>query len=175
MKRQKPKPQKAKNTAVKSGSHPVDTNMPARRSSRRAFLESMGIYGAIGAAVIGGGWYMIDDVMAKSAEMDLSKIGNGVPTVVQIHDPDCPRCRALQREARNAMASFDDADLQYVVANIRGAEGRRLANEHGVGHVTLLLLDGAGERRGVLVGENQSEHLEMAFRRHLDQYGAATH
>lgn len=172
MKRQKSKPQKAKNA---NASVPAtDAAMPGRRPSRRAFLESVGIYGAIGAAVIGGGWYMIDDVMAKSAEMDLSKIGNGVPTVVQIHDPDCPRCRALQREARDAMAAFDETDLQYVVANIRGVEGRRLANEHGVGHVTLLLLDGDGERRGVLVGENQSTNLEMAFRRHLDQYGAAT-
>ena len=36
-------------------------------------------------------------VEATIREGDLSQIGNGTPTVVQIHDPQCPRCVALVR------------------------------------------------------------------------------
>lgn len=177
MKRQKAKPRK-KSTQSTSGQTAsgqpdvVDAKMTVPRRSRREVLENLGIYGAIAAVVGGGGWYLIDDVMAKSAELDLSQIGNGIPTVVQIHDPECPRCRALQREARDAMADFDGNELQFLVANIRQADGRRLANLHGVGHVTLLLLDGEGNRQGVLVGENSSDNLAIAFRAHADSFGS---
>ena len=126
---------------------------------------------AVAAAGVGG-WYLVAEVRAGLREEDLSQIGNGIPAVVQIHDPQCPHCRALQRETRDALAAFDDGDLQYLIANIRTPEGRRFATTHGVGHVTLLLFDGAGERRDVLVGANTSEHLERAFHRHLDAGGS---
>ena len=90
---------------------------------------------------------------------------NGIPTVVQIHDPQCPSCLALQREARKAISELEDGSIQYLVANIREKEGRRLASKHGVGHVTLLLFNGRGRQVGVLVGENRSDFLEAEFRR----------
>ena len=60
----------------------------------------------------GGGWYLVSEVRATIAEQDLSRIGNGIPAVVQIHDPQCPRCLALQRETRKAMSGFADDELQ---------------------------------------------------------------
>lgn len=136
-------------------------------SSRRRFLMKMANGALVTAVVGGGGWYLVSEVRASIREEDLSRIGNGVPAVVQIHDPQCPQCRALQREARKALAEFSDGELQYLVANIRSPEGRRLANAHGVGHITLLLFDADGQRRDVLVGPNTSERLERAFRQHL--------
>ena len=166
MKRQKRKTgdKKKQATATSSGAATPQARKDKPRS-RRQVLEMLG-YSAAGIAVVGGGgWYFVSSVQASIAAGDLGRIGNGTPTVVQIHDPQCPRCRALQREAREALAAFDDDELQYVVANIRQADGRRLADAHGVGHVTLLLFDAEGRQRGVLAGENRSDYLEGEFRR----------
>ena len=173
MKRQKRK------TATKKKQPTVAGEQPARPAAsrnkalgRRAFLETLG-YGALGVAIVGGGsWYVVSGVQASIAEQDLSRLGNGIPTVVQTHDPQCPRCRALQREAREAVSEFEDGTIQFLVANIRQPEGRQLAAAHGVGHVTLLLFDGSGRRRGILVGENDSESLSAEFRRLIRRSGS---
>ena len=123
-------------------------------------------YTAVGGIV---GWYLISEVDAAFCEGDLTRIGNGKPTVVQIHDPQCPQCVALQKEARKAAPEFEDDELQFAVANIRSEKGRRLANEHRVGHVKLLLLDGNGKRRRTIVGSNASAYLERKFRSHVRQ------
>ena len=149
--------------AVPTAEAPSEDEAP----SRRAFLGKMR-NGAIAALVVGGGgWFAVGKVRAMMREQDLTRIGNGIPTVVQIHDPQCSQCLALQRETREALCEFSDDDLQYVVANIRSAEGRALAATHRVGHVTLLLFDGNGERRMVLSGPNRAENLADAFRRHV--------
>jgi hypothetical protein len=145
----------------------VPDKTPDKRAGRRKFLATLSNAGLILAAGGGAGWFFIDEVCATTREIDLTRIGNGIPAVVQIHDPECPRCRALQKEARRAMSNFNENELQYLVANIRSANGRRLANKHRVGHVTLLLFDGKGKRRGILSGPNSSDYLETAFRDHL--------
>lgn len=146
-----------------------DDGMPAKKKprawTRRELIQNL-TYGAIGVGIIGGGgYYFVSGVRASIVEGDLSKIGNGVPTIVQIHDPGCPKCRSLQQSTRNALAELDDGAVQYLVANIKGPEGRQFANTHGVGHVTLLLFDGAGKRRDVIRGEQHSDYLLQFFKR----------
>ncbi|MEM1200723.1 MAG: hypothetical protein AAGI06_15595 [Pseudomonadota bacterium] len=136
--------------------------------SRRNVLGLVRNWGIVAALAAGGGWYLVDEVTATIAEQDLTKIGNGPPTVVQIHDPQCSRCIALQRETRKALKAFDSDELQYVVANIRTDKGRALARANQVGHVTLLLFDGKGQRRQVLQGPSHKDYLEMMFRKHVD-------
>lgn len=141
---------------------------PASRTrSRRETLRLIRDWGLVAAAVGFGGWWLVDDVRADMAERDLSRVGAGAPTVVQIHDPQCPICRALQRETREAMAGFSDAELLYLVADIRSPEGRALADRHGVQHVTLVLFDGAGNRRRTLTGMREAPELRAAFQRHV--------
>jgi len=89
--------------------------------------------------------------------------------VVQIHDPNCSLCLALQKETRAAIKEFDDGEIQFLVANIRDARGKKLATEHGVGHVTLLLFDGKGKRREIMRGSNDRAVLEPAFRQFVTQ------
>ncbi|MEM7505947.1 MAG: hypothetical protein AAF415_04320 [Pseudomonadota bacterium] len=142
------------------------TRPKTRRETMRLFAN-IGIIGGGAVALGGGAWYLVSDVHASAVESDLSRIGNGTPTVVQIHDPQCQLCLALQIEARAALENFEEEELQYVVANIRQTDGRRLAARHGVGHVTLLLFDGDGTMREVLAGQNTAEYLTDAFRLHL--------
>ncbi len=169
MKRQKrkatPKKKPAPTAAAQSAPFAPTRTAHQKARGRRDFMQNLG-YGAAGlAAVVGGGWYFAGTVSAGIAEGDFSRLGNGIPTVVQIHDPQCPRCRALQKETRAALSQLDDGQIQYLVANIRQAEGRELAAAHGVGHVTLLLFDGEGNRRGVLAGERSSDLLLVEFKR----------
>jgi len=138
-----------------------------RRDALRRFRNGALVLAGVGA----GGWYIVSEVNAGIQEADLTKIGNGMPTVVQIHDPQCPVCQALQREVRDALERFDDGELQYLVANIRQDKGRHLADQHGVQHVTLLLFDGKGERQEILAGPNTSDNLERVFRQHLEREG----
>lgn len=100
------------------------------------------------------------------AEEDLSRIGRGVPTVVQVHDPSCPTCRALQKEARAAMVGFGDGELQYLVANLSTREGQSFAGQHGVGKITLLIFDRRGQRQKILSGPNTREQLQRIFAAH---------
>lgn len=152
---------KKKQAAARKAAPKVDQS---KRSSL-ALIRNV----AIGAAVVGGGGYwFVSDVQATMREHDLTRVGQGVPTVVQIHDPNCPRCTALQRTARAAMGGFDDTELVFLVANITTEEGRAIAAANGVGHVTLLLFDGDGRRRQILQGPSTESALERAFRAHVD-------
>ena len=152
-----------------SGS-PAAAKAPNNTMSRRNFISTLSNGALIVAASGGVGWYFIDEVCATTREIDLSRIGNGIPAVVQIHDPECPLCRALQKEAREAMSGFDENQLQYIVANVRQTKGRQLANKHGVNHVTLLLFDAKGNRKRILAGSNKSDYLKNAFANHVARY-----
>ncbi len=143
---------------------PQTVTKPSRRHFVRRFRS-----GAIAVAALGvGGWYVGSEVVASIDEADLSKIGNGTPTIVQIHDPGCPVCRALQTQTRAALAEFEDGQLQYAIANIRQTKGKRLAAKYKVAHVTLLLFDGRGTRRNTLTGPNDRSTLIRAFRQLLE-------
>ncbi len=168
MKRQKQNNKHSK-TKKQNRSKPASTSK--NLLSRRNFFQNIR-NGAIATVIVGGGvWFVVDDVMATLDEQDLTKIGNGIPTIVQIHDPQCSQCIALQRETRKALENFDNGKLQYLVANIKSAEGRTLAAIHHVRHVTLLLFDAKGKRRQILTGPNQSDYLTGVFRQHMEKFG----
>ncbi|MCP4933389.1 MAG: hypothetical protein GY927_04100, partial [bacterium] len=75
---------------------------------------------------------------------DLSVIGNGTPTVVQVHDPSCPSCRALKDNTQAGLKRLGSG-LQYRIASLKTPEGRVLAQRFQVGKITLLIFDGDGE------------------------------
>ena len=166
MKRRKAKRNKATRPTTQSATI-AKVPMP----SRRHILQKVRSIGLGAAVVASGGWFFIRDVQATMRENDLSRIGNGVVTVVQIHDPQCPLCQTLQRESRAAVCDIGSDKLQFLVADIRTEAGRKFARIHNVRHVTLLLLDGDGRRHAILTGPNKRDHLEGVFRRHLKRYG----
>lgn len=145
---------------------------PKRKKMSRRDMLGLAKFAAIGAAVLGGGgYYFVGKVLADIEESDLSKLGNGIPAIVQVHDPGCPSCRALQSETREALKTFEDGEIQYLVANLQSPEGRRFADLHGAGRVTLLFFDGAGRFRDRIQGERPKDMLVSAFRRHLRRAG----
>ncbi|MET4102287.1 hypothetical protein ABIE58_001717 [Roseovarius sp. MBR-78] len=138
---------------------------PASRLSRRALLARVGI-GAVGVGALGAaGLLGVHKAQAITAEHDLSRLGQGVPVVVQVHDPQCPVCNALQDETRAALRDFKGGEVLYLIANIRTSEGTAFATRHAVPHVTLLLFDGAGRLRDTLRGPHQADELRPIFAR----------
>lgn len=155
----------AKSRKARTGAGAPRKAATAETVSRRSLLRRIGI-GAAGVVVLGGaGVWGIGHVQAINAEHDLSRLGQGVPVVVQVHDPQCPVCNALQDETRAALHDFGDAEVLYLIANIRTPEGTAFAARHGVPHVTLLLFDGAGRLRETLQGAKRADELRPAFAR----------
>lgn len=150
-------PVKKKSKGAAEPQQPADHGR--RRLLRRARNWAIGL-----STVAGVGFLFVQNVRSSIHERDLSRIGNGTPTIVQIHDPQCALCRSLQRETRQALNQFEENELDYVVANIKTTEGSKFAIQYAVPHVTLLLFDKSGELKTTLRGQRQSEELGIAFR-----------
>lgn len=157
MKKSKTPPRKSRKTRSKA------TPAPAPDPGRRDLLRQMR-NGAIATVGLGGAaWWGIGAVRATAAEQDLGRIGQGTPAIVQVHDPQCQLCTQLQRQTRKALRCFEDEDLVYLVANIRGPEGQRFAAQHRVPHVTLVFFDGTGAPGRILNGVREAEELKPHF------------
>ena len=156
--RRKPKkaPAQAENVNVRFDPGPKDPG-------KRATLNKLTNWG-LGAAVVGGfGFWSVGTVRARMDEGDLTKVGQGVPTVVQIHNPQCSVCASLMRETRSALSTFEDGEIDYLVANIRTRKGRDFAALYDVPNITLLLFDGEGNLLETLEGLRQDDELRAAF------------
>lgn len=156
---------KRKQAAAAQAEQVVNTN-------RRNLLKLMR-NGAIGAIAIGaGGYFTLRSVRAHEREHDLTRVGQGKPTVVQVHDPRCPTCTALQKETRNALKQFGECDVLYLVADITSQTGAAFANRFGVPHVTLLLFDANGKLQTTLRGMRYRDELETVFAGHHAKHGS---
>ena len=160
---------KAKRSQPAKSKKKQATESPAPAApGRRSFINRLVWVGG-GVVVLGGATvFGARSVRAKMAELDLSRLGQGVPAVVQVHDPQCPTCTALQRQTRRALSEFDDDQLLYLVADIKTEQGLVFAGRFGVPHVTLLLFDGQGELVETLQGLRQAPELRTAFEQLVD-------
>ena len=138
----------------------------SEKHTRRDTLKLFG-NGALGLVAAGGaGYWATGSFRAYAAEHDLGRVGQGSPVIVQVHDPQCPVCTALQKQTRAALDDFDDCGLVYLVADIKTQEGAAFAARYGVPHVTLLLFDGFGELVTTVRGMHSSDQLGAMFAQH---------
>lgn len=153
-----PKSKKSRRVSAAKSATPAQPKM-----TRRDLLKSLPYFG-VGALIVGGGaaWF-ITDFRSKLRESDLTQIGQGFPTIVQIHDPSCQLCNALQRETRIALKDNDEG-YTYLVANITTAEGLAFQRTMGQPHVTLALLDGDGTPLRFVNGVTPADELTEIFR-----------
>ncbi len=137
---------------------------------RRAALRLMrGL--AIGVPVVGvAGYFGTAYVEASICEFDLTKIGDGLPSIVQVHDPQCALCLDLQRQTRRALRPHDDDGYHFLVANVATLDGRLFAQNHGVSNVTLVLLNGDGQHVGTVRGPIDDAALRASIGTHLEQH-----
>jgi hypothetical protein len=155
----------ARKTKQRRKSAMVDTH--PQHPDRRRSLRQIATYLAGGAVLLGGGAVFALDVRDKLTEQDLSVIGQGTPVVLQIHDPQCSMCAALQKQTRLALKSFGSDDVLYRVANIRSDAGAAQQRKEGLPHVTLALYNGVGERVHVVQGVTEADELIDVFKQTL--------
>ncbi|MCH2157344.1 MAG: thioredoxin family protein [Oleiphilaceae bacterium] len=93
---------------------------------------------------------------------DLSVIGNGTATVVQVHDPNCPNCAQLKRNV-DALQSEYDEDIQFKIANLANKKGKTFAGKYQAPKTTLLLFNKHGRLTNTLHGITSKEDLRVAF------------
>ncbi len=123
--------------------------------------------GAFALAATGGiGYWATGSFRAYAAEHDLSRVGQGSPTIVQVHDPQCPTCTALQKQTRAALKDFDACGLVYLVADIKTDDGAQFAARYGVPHVTLLFFDSQGTLLNTSHGMRRSAELTPLIASH---------
>jgi len=142
---------------------PAPSKATATGLSRRLLLS-----GGAAATVVtaGGGLWALSSFRSYAAEHDLSRVGQGDPAIVQIHDPQCPTCTALQKQTRRALRDFDGCGLTYLIADIKTPEGSEFARRFNAPHVTLLLFDGQGVLQRRVQGLQQAPQLAEVFAAH---------
>ena len=149
-----------------SSSSPSSSPVAARRPiSRRKMLGLLLGVPLVGVAGVGVHRY---DVKVRALH-DLSVLGNGSPTIVQVHDPSCKLCRRLMANTKKALDERDD--ITYRIADITKTKGREFQERYGVPHVTLLLFNAKGRHVHTVQGVTPAEELVEHFRRHLPRVG----
>jgi len=138
-----------------------------QQPSRRGFLQNFGL-GTGGLVVLGaGGWWVSSSIQANAREQDLTRVGRGVPSIVQVHDPQCSDCTVLQRETRQALKCFEEENLVYLVASLKTDAGRIFAGRFGAQRVTLLFFDADGRMSNVAQGIRDRDVLKAMFTTHI--------
>ncbi len=138
-------------------------NIEKTQKKQRKNLKNM--FGAvIGVAIFIGLGSVGVNAYKKSWETshDLTVIGNGTPTIVQIHDPKCPKCKKLMSNAKSALSKFDDKFV-FRIADITTSAGRKLQRTHNANTVSLLMFDRKGKMRRTSSGVKSADELELAF------------
>lgn len=146
----------------------ADQKTTKRKLSRREVLTAGALF-AGGAVLLGGAATTTALAFVRSLdEADLAVVGNGVPVIVQIHDPQCALCARLQKQTRNALKGLSDDDVLFRIANITSQDGAAFQMQQNLPHVTLALFDGSGQRVHVVRGVHPADDLKHIFK---DQLG----
>lgn len=106
-------------------------------------------------------WLIANEQSARQ-ESDLSILGSGQPVAVQVHDHSCPLCQRLRTNAEQALNEMEHPPA-WRIADINTTSGADFAHRYGVGHVTILLFDGQGNRQQTIEGVTASHDLRSAF------------
>lgn len=141
------KAQKAKKAAVANQS----------TFSRRKFIIIPAAIAAIGVTAFG-----INAYETSRRELhDLSVIGNGTPTVVQIHDQTCQICMRLKKITKTI--TNDDDRVQYRIADIGSKEGKSFQQKYNESKTTLLFFDAKGKHVHTTHGLQDADNIQASI------------
>jgi hypothetical protein len=136
-----------------------------RRNRKLAIIISATLAGASALVLL-----IVGFSNNSSGVYDLSRVGNGIPAVVQVHDPNCPICVQLRGNIIAIADDFDNQQLQLLVADLNSDEGRSFAERYNAGFRTLLYFNPAGDLVDLEVGLQSSADLVRRFREHQSDF-----
>ncbi|MFT5419609.1 MAG: thioredoxin-related protein [Candidatus Endobugula sp.] len=125
----------------------------------KKWIKKGAIFFIFTVLIVGTIFIYIDN---KKVGYDLSVIGNGTASVIQIHDHNCRLCRQLKSNLDSVKSEFKE-DIQFKTANILSNKGAAFARKYQVPHVTLLFFDKKGKRVNMLQGVTSKENIKTAL------------
>ena len=99
----------------------------------------------------------------QAQQRDLSVIGQGVPTLVQVHDETCPNCRQLLSSVKGVINEYPD--LEFKIADLGSSEGLKFSTRHQVSKVTLMYFDSRGKKLDVASGLQTKDDVRSFLKR----------
>lgn len=93
-----------KTSGSKKGPASETVAEPTRRGALKLLRDdTVGV-----VALCGAGWWAASGVRAVAAQQDPIRVGQGMPAVVQIHDPQCALRTELRCQNWKALKDFGD-------------------------------------------------------------------
>lgn len=146
---------KRKNRSLATKKAPVASSKLTRRNALK-LLIAVPVVGAAGTSI-----HRYD--LQNRGLHDLSAIGAGKPTVIQVHDPSCQLCRRLMKNTRSALKGRDD--IAFRVADVTTREGAEFQRTHNAQIVTLITFNAAGKKQDSIQGVTSVNELKERFTR----------
>jgi thioredoxin-like negative regulator of GroEL len=141
-----------KRNARKATNKPFDWKKSAKWTIPAALVLIAAVY-----------MFVLGDEKSR-VEHDLSVLGQGKPTMVQIHDPNCQLCRRLKSVVDTVRPDYEE-NIHFRTANIKSAKGAEFAKKYNVPHVTLLFFNKRGRHVNTLRGVSTSDQVSAALAR----------
>lgn len=88
-------------------------------------------------------------LLPKGFSDDLSRIGQGLPVVVLMHDKNSVKSQGLM-ELLNRIRPDYTGRIEFLAVDIDSQQGRAFSRQQAVGAVVLLCFDARGTRRALL-------------------------
>lgn len=143
----------------------------ASEPTRRDFMK-LGRNAAIAVPIVGvAGFFGVRSVQATIRETDLTRVGLGSASIVQIHDPTCGLCTTLQKQTRKVMKGYDTDRYEFLVADVKTGDGALFAATYNASITTLLLFDGGGDLTEIVRGPIATDQLEDILAAHMKTHG----
>ena len=109
--------------------------------------------------------YAAISAYSRNLEMqrDLSVIGQGIPTLIQVHDESCPDCRKLLSSVNAVLDEFPK--IQFKIADLKSTKGIKFATHHQASKVTLMYFDSRGKKIDVVSGLQTKDEVRSFIKR----------
>ena len=148
-----------KSTTNDASTKKRSNSVKQRKVQWSILLKRLAIFLVISAVLISSFIIYLNN---QKEQQDLSVIGNGKATVVQIHNPSCRLCRQLKGNLDAVKGDFVN-HVQFKTTMIVKQEGRAFADHHGVEHITLLFFDKQGKRVNTIEGVSSKTEIKNAL------------
>jgi hypothetical protein len=141
---------------------PLARSMPLNSAEKGSALRST----LITVAIVVFALAFAATLLPRGFSDDLSRIGQGRPAVVLIHDKEAVASMELMTMLNDIRSDYEDR-LEFLAIDVVTEDGRRFAQSQGLGSSLLVLFDGTGNRVGIVDGIRDPAVLRSTLERQL--------
>lgn len=125
----------------------------AGSASRTTLLILLGVGAFLAAAIM---------LLPKGFSNDVSKIGQGVASVVMVHDKNSMRSLDLMTLLGNVRSDYSDT-VEFIVVDEISREGQIFQQQQNVGAINLIFFSANGVRQGTFNNSKSEVELRSAL------------